>query len=139
MPPDNKTELLETINWGKAKTAAIICTSMLAGYIMLLFGSAAVFGTDNVQCFMAFYFRGLVGIPSCIIMATTIVVFLASGVSGDFKVKALGAEFEGPSAPITMWVICFMVLAAAVTVLFPEVTKIEDLPARLGQYCAVLS
>jgi len=107
MTNENKTELLDAINWGKFKTAAIICVSMLSLYILLLFGSAAILGSENVQCFMTFYFRGLVGIPSCIIMATTIVAFLASGVSGDFKVKVLGAEFEGLSAPITMWVICF--------------------------------
>lgn len=136
MSNGSKTELLATINWGRFRTAAIICIGMLSLYIALLFGAAFVMGAENVLCFMAYYFRGLVGIPSCVIMATTIVAFLASAVSGDFKVKALGAEFEGPSAPITMWVVCFIVLATSVAFLFPEVKSIGDLPERLGQYCA---
>ena len=120
MENSNRTELLDVISWGKFSTCGIICVSMLALYIVLLICGAWAFGMDNFKCFTALYFKGIIGIPCAIIMSVTIVALLASSVSGEFKIKALGMDLEGPSAPITMWLVCFLALILSISVLFPK-------------------
>jgi hypothetical protein len=135
MENNNRSELLDVINWGKFSTAGIICVSMVALYVVLLSCAAGVLGANSVKCFTVFYFRGVVGIPCAIIMPITIVALLASSVGGEFKIKVLGMDLEGPSAPITMWVVCFLALILSIYVLFPKVDSVDDVPAALAEYC----
>jgi hypothetical protein len=60
-----------------------------------------------------------IGLPCAAISAFAIVAILlrafppsATG-SGDFSFKAFGLEFNGPSGPITLWLICFLAFVVA--------------------------
>lgn len=88
-----------------------------------------------MRCFLVTNFRGVVGIPSAIIAATGIVALLSSSVGGEFKIQVWGLHLEGPSAPITMWVVCFLALAVAVHVMFPAQVSHEELAPVLRAFC----
>jgi hypothetical protein len=105
-------------NLGRILTAMLICALILLLYLFLLVGCAFLIGSDAVVCFQFMYFRGAVGIPSAIIASISIVALLAAGVGGEFKIKLWGLSLEGPSAPITMWIVCFLSITLALYSLF---------------------
>jgi len=72
-------------------------------------------------------FSSTIGIPCAVIVAIIIVVLLVTSAKRDFKVKGLGGEFWEPSAPLTMWVICFWSLVFSMYFLSPKIEKILDL------------
>lgn len=64
-----------------------------------------------------------IGLPCAAISAFAIVAILlkafpptATG-GGDFSCKAFGLEFNGPSGPITLWLICFLAFVVALRLL----------------------
>jgi len=113
----------------------LICVLMLVLYGALLIGSAWLVGRDAVVCFQFVYFRGAVGIPSAIIASVSVVALLAAGIGGDFKIQLWGLSLEGPSAPITMWVVCFLSISLSLYTLFPAVDSVAKLPPVLARLC----
>jgi hypothetical protein len=122
---------------GRIGTAGWIVTLTLLLYGALLGGLAALVGLDGVMCFQFMYFRGAVGIPSAIIASMGVIALFAASVGGEFKLKVWGLSFEGPSAPITMWVVCFLAISLSLYMLLPEVKSVEALPPALAKFCAV--
>jgi hypothetical protein len=64
------------------------------------------------------------GLPSAAISAFAIVTLLlrafpppASSANGSLAFKAFGLEFSGPSGPITLWLMCFLVFVVALKLL----------------------
>jgi hypothetical protein len=126
---------LEPLNLGRILTAMLICALILLLYLFLLVGCAFLIGSDAVVCFQFMYFRDAGGIPSAIIASISIVALLAAGVGGEFKIKLWGLSLEGPSAPITMWIVCFLSITLALYSLFSEVKTVEALPPALSKFC----
>ncbi len=133
--PPEKAEIVSRLEWGRIRTAMAICTLMLALYSALLIGFGALIGRDPVVCFQFLYFRGAVGIPSSIIASICVVALLAAGIGGEFKIQIWGLSLEGPSAPITMWVVCFLSMSLSLYMLFPEVKSVDMLPPALARLC----
>jgi len=128
--------LAPRLDWSRIGTAMVLCGLVLALHFSIIFGSVFFMGRKPVICFHFMYFRGSMGIPFAIIAALSVVALLAAGTKGDFKVKVSGLSLEGPSAPITMWVICFLVISLAIYKLFPEVKSVESLAPVLASYCS---
>lgn len=124
-----------TLNITRIGTAALICVLILSLYLFLIFGFAFLVGRDAVICFELVNHRGVVGIPLAIIASISIVALLAASVGGEFKVELWGLSFEGPSAPITMWIACFLSICLALYVLIPEVKTFEALPPAISKFC----
>lgn len=59
------------------------------------------------------HFASVIGLPSGAILALAIVLLLRH-VSGDIELKISGFEFKGGTAPIVMWIGCFLAIALAV-------------------------
>jgi len=114
-----------------------ICVLILLLWGALLIGSALLIGRDAVVCFQFMNFRGAVGIPASIITSVSVVVLLAAGIGGEFKIRLWGLSLEGPSAPITMWAVCFLSISLALYMLFPAVDTVTKLPPILGKFCGV--
>ena len=123
------------LDWGRVRTAMLICGLILTLYVALLIGSAWLVGRDAVVCFQFMYFRGAVGIPTAIIASVSVVALLAAGIRGDFKIQLWGLSLEGPSAPITMWVVCFLSISLSLYTLFPAVDSVAKLPPVLAKLC----
>lgn len=137
MEHDSENALMDRVDWARFRSAMLICVTMLILYATLLGLFALLVGTDTVVCFQFMYFRGAVGIPSAIIAAVTIVTLLASSIRGDFTIKLWGLTLEGPSAPITMWVVCFLALTLALYVLLPSIEAVAALPPRIAAFCTI--
>jgi hypothetical protein len=116
-------------------TAILICILILALYVALTVGFAYFVGPNAAICFYLMYFRGAVGIPLAIIAAIAVVVLLSAAYRGNFKLSAWGISLEGPSAPITMWCVCFVFIGIALYKLFPEIKTTDALPAAMARFC----
>lgn len=134
-PTTEKSEIASRLDWGRIRTAMLICNLMLLLYGALLIGSALLIGPDAVVCFQFIYFRGAVGIPASIIASVSLVALLAAGIGGEFKIRLWGLSLEGPSAPITMWVVCFLSMSLLLFTLFPAVDSVAKLPPLLAKLC----
>jgi len=49
-----------------------------------------------------------------------VLVIMLRVVTGPIEFKAGGVEFKGASAPIVMWLLCFLALAGALRMLWGE-------------------
>jgi hypothetical protein len=123
------------LDWRRVGTAMIICGLMIVLYSALLVLATISIGLDQVRCFNLLYFRGTVGIPSAIIASVSIVALLAFGIGGDFKISVWGLYLAGPSAPITMWIVCFLSICLALWMLLPDISSNKSLPPYLAQMC----
>ena len=132
-----KSEIASSLDWGRVRTAMVICALMLFLYISILIGGAWLVGRDAVVCFQFVYFRGAIGIPSSIIASVSIVALLAAGTKGDFKINVWGLYLEGPSAPIMLWVVCFLSINLSMFMLLPEINGASDLPPVLSKLCDI--
>lgn len=62
--------------------------------------------------------KGSLGIPFAAVAAFGIVAMLEFGASDkSLKFKAFSLAFEGPSAPVTLWMVCFGAFVAAIKAL----------------------
>ncbi len=69
---------------------------------------------------MATHWPALVGIPMSAISAFCIVSLLRV-TNGPIEFEGLGFKFQGASGPVVLWVVCFLALAAALTLLWARV------------------
>jgi hypothetical protein len=51
------------------------------------------------------------------VVATLLRAFPPTDANGQLSLRAFGLEFTGPSGPITLWLICFMVIVIALRLL----------------------
>jgi hypothetical protein len=130
------SRIASQLDSGRIRTAILICVLMLVLYGALLIGSSLLIGRDAVVCFHIVYFRGAVGVPASIISSVSVVALLAASTGGEFKIHLWGLSLEGPSAPITMWVVCFLSTSLSLYMLFPGVDSIAKLPPVLAKLCA---
>jgi hypothetical protein len=63
------------------------------------------------------HFQATVGLPMAAIAAVCI-VFLFKFVEGTIELEGLGFKFKGASAPIILWILCFLAIASAIKVLW---------------------
>ena len=134
---DDKSVMAPQVDWRRVRTAMTICALMLMLYAILLLSSAFLVGRDAALCYQFLYSRGIVGIPCAIIASVSIVALLASSIRGEFKINVWGLVLEGPSAPITMWVVCFLSITLSIRMLVPEVGPVDKLPPYLARVCGV--
>jgi hypothetical protein len=134
-PAIGESDAPSELDWRRVRTAMIICGLMIALYSGLLVLATIVIGLDPVRCFNLMYFRGTVGLPAAIIASVSIVALLAFGIGGDFKMSVWGLHLAGPSAPITMWIACFLSICLALWMLLPDISSNTSLPAYLAQMC----
>ena len=66
-----------------------------------------------------------------------LVALLSSSVGGEFRIELWGLKLEGPSAPITMWAVCFLVMILAINMLFPEHGTYDSLAPILHSFCEI--
>jgi hypothetical protein len=66
------------------------------------------------------HYAALVGTPMSAVTAFCIVSLLKV-TSGPIEFEALGFKFRGASGPIILWVLCFLAVAAAFHLLWPNV------------------
>lgn len=134
---DGKITTLERVplTLSRIGTAMLVCILILLLYVALTVAFALFVGPSAAICFYLMYFRGVVGIPLAIIAALVLVSLLSAAYGGDFKINVWGMSFEGPSAPITMWLACFLVIALALHQLLPEVKSTDDLPPTMARFC----
>ena len=131
----DRSILASSISWGRMRTAAFLTLGVLIMYGGLLLILAALSSGDAVRCFIVSNFVGVVGVPSAIIASLGVVALLASSVGGEFRIELWGLKLEGPSAPITMWAVCFLVMVLAIHMLFPEQKSFDTLAPILHSYC----
>ncbi len=117
--------------------AALICLFPMLLYVLLITVSRMILPGETVACFLVLHFPGAVGIPTGIIAALTIVMLLATSISGDFKLELWKLTLSGPSAPIMMWVVCFLAIALALETLLPTYKDVDSMPPALKQVCVV--
>jgi|SRR5215218_11139538 len=64
-------------------------------------------------------FRVVVGLPLAAIFAFIIVAFLRQ--SGDsIEFEGLGFKFKGATGPVILWLLCFIVIAGAIKLLWTD-------------------
>jgi hypothetical protein len=63
------------------------------------------------------HFPVAIGLPSAVLPALCIVVFLESS-SGPIEFEGLGFKFKGASGPIVLLVFCFLAMAGAIKLLY---------------------
>ena len=98
-PSVERSEIARQLDWGRVRTAGLMCVSMLILYGGLLIGGALLIDADAVLCFHVMYFRGAVGIPCAIITSLCLVAILAAGTRGEFKIGLWGMSLEGLLVP----------------------------------------
>jgi hypothetical protein len=59
------------------------------------------------------------GLPISAATAFAIVSVLEQTEKATLEFKAFGAEFSGPAAPVTLWLVCFLSLVAAMRIVRP--------------------
>lgn len=65
------------------------------------------------------HFAAAFGVPVSMMTALVLVIMLRV-IVGPIEFKAGGVEFKGASAPIVMWILCFLSLAGALRMLWGE-------------------
>lgn len=128
-------QLGENVTLRRAFIALGVCVAPLCLAGLLGAVAALAVGGEVFACFNLVYFRASVGIPLAAITSLTTVVLLGTSVSGDFTFEALGFGLEGPSAPILLWLVCFLGICGALALLVPEVS-VDKLPSVLASVCA---
>ncbi|MGZ3593021.1 MAG: hypothetical protein ACXU9F_04255 [Syntrophales bacterium] len=123
------------LNWRRLLFAMAICLFPLVLYFLLLFVAASQLGLPVIARFVMSNFRGAIGVPLAIIAALTIVVLLATGISGDFKLQLWGLSLQGPSLPVLLWVVCFLAIVFALYVLFTGGPGPDALSDALHSLC----
>ncbi|HKJ16552.1 MAG TPA: hypothetical protein VJ984_04320 [Xanthomonadales bacterium] len=131
----DRAVLSSSISWGRLRTAAVLTLGVLVLYGGLLLILAALSSGDAVRCFLVTNFVGVVGVPSAIIASLGIVALLSSSIGGEFRIQLWGLKLEGPSAPITMWAVCFLVMVLAIHMLFPAQVTADALAPVFHAYC----
>ena len=63
------------------------------------------------------HFQATVGLPLAAIAAICI-VFLFKFVAGAIEFEGLGFKFKGASAPVILWVLCFLAIVGGIRVLW---------------------
>jgi len=92
----------------------VFCTAML-GYFLVEAHDQKIFAKVVTEHFAAAF-----GLPTCMMTALVLVIILRIiGGPVEFKVPG-GIEFKGASAPIVMWLLCFLALAGALRMLWGE-------------------
>lgn len=64
------------------------------------------------------HFPVVVGLPMAAIASFVLVAYLQQRSGEGLKFKGLGFEFEGPSGQVVLWVLCFIVIALMIKVMW---------------------
>ncbi len=62
-------------------------------------------------------YAAVIGVPCSALAALAVVLILRSS-QGPLEFKGLGCEFRGASAPVLMWILCFLAIVGAVNLLW---------------------
>ncbi len=60
------------------------------------------------------------GLPFSAVASFGLVTLLDAAVEGNLDFKAFGLEFSGPSAPLTLWVVCYITFVWSIKKVEPE-------------------
>jgi ABC-type proline/glycine betaine transport system permease subunit len=69
---------------------------------------------EGVHKFVIEHFRVIVGLPAAGLFAFVIVAFFQEHADAKVEYKVFGLEFKGPGGPISMWILAFLAIAAAI-------------------------
>jgi hypothetical protein len=68
------------------------------------------------------YFRVIIGLPAAGVFAFLIVALFQSTV-GAIRVEMIGFKFEGAAGPIVMWIMTFLAIVGAITMLWKKTER----------------
>jgi hypothetical protein len=119
MATDSETPMPSTV---KRLFRAVIAILALVGAVIL--GGTFVLYTARDMADVApwvvevvqAHFAAVIGLPAAAFVALCLVIFLEVK-SGPIEFKGLGFEFRGASGEITLWVVTFLSIAAAIKLL----------------------
>ncbi len=103
----------------KRRLIIALLAVLFAGIGSVAFGFMAdqVFGGETWQEFVLENFELVAGTPMAAALAFVIVMVFFGGIGGPVKIKIGILELSGPAGPILLWVICFLVVVFAITLL----------------------
>ena len=64
------------------------------------------------------HFPAVIGLPMAAVAAFIVVVFLQQNTEGPIEFQGLGFKFKGPSGAVVLWMICFIVIAGTIKLLW---------------------
>lgn len=87
-------------------------------FVVLLIVMTLLHGYETVILgIIARNYAAVIGVPCSALAALAVVLILRSS-QGPLEFKGLGCEFRGASAPVLMWILCFLSIIAAVNLLW---------------------
>ncbi len=92
---------------------------ILAFFVTLIALVVTEWNDEGVHKFVIEHFRVIVGLPAAGLFAFVIVAFFQVTATGQVEYKVLGLEFKGPGGPISMWILAFLAIAAAMYANWP--------------------
>ena len=101
----------------------ILGTGVFGGYFLCLIVYHSIWGpvapANWVTMIMQQHWPAVVGLPMSAIAAFCIVSLLRV-TNGPIEFEGLGFKFHGASGPVVLWVLCFLVLVAALSLLWAK-------------------
>jgi hypothetical protein len=109
------TRLRILSSWG-AVTASALLLLYFCGFLVY----HTVYPTAAEGWFLTLinaHFAATLGVPLCGIAAACVVLVLKSA-SGPIQFEVLGFKLRGAAGPVVLWVLCFLVMIAALHMLW---------------------
>ena len=91
----------------------------LLALMRLLFGE---WHNPNFRQLVVDYFRVIIGLPAAGVFSFLIVALFQSTV-GAIRVEMIGFKFEGAAGPIVMWIMTFLAIVGAITMLWKKTER----------------
>jgi hypothetical protein len=110
-PPGQRLKTL--VNW-VFLIAAVLYSIFHIGFVIW----PVVHGEPWITKIVIDHYAAIIGLPFAAFGALGLVFLLDSRSETPIEFKAIGFEFKGASAPIVLWVICFLAMAGAVKLLW---------------------
>jgi hypothetical protein len=104
-----------------ASWIAIIGTSLLAAFFFGFIAYQSVLGPGEPGNWftrvLETQFAATVGVPLSVVSAACLVLLLKATM-GPIEFEALGFKFRGASAPIVLWIFCFLAIISGMKLLW---------------------
>jgi hypothetical protein len=104
-----------------ASWAAIVGTSLLAAFFFAFMAYQSALGPGEPDNWftkvLEAQFAATVGVPLSVVSAASLVLLLKATM-GPIEFEGLGFKFRGASAPIVLWIFCFLAIVGGMKLLW---------------------
>lgn len=108
---DWEERLRRVLSW--AAVVAVIAYGVLLFSLLLIGG----WREPRMEALVFKHYTTVIGLPSAA-AAPLFIVLVLKAAAGPIEFEALGLKFRGASGPVVLWVLCFLAIVLAITLVW---------------------